>query len=139
MTQHSAKISTVLVYLLNAKLSPSLVHNLEQTYDRVILCLDGAEPSPDDLEQADVIFGLTIPKNLKSIDQVPNLKLYQAVSAGFSHISSTDFFAGLPESEPLMFANASGIHVSTIGEHCLATVLMQVFLSLRPSRCAPPL
>ncbi|GAA6026001.1 hypothetical protein JCM11491_001997 [Sporobolomyces phaffii] len=124
MTQHSAEISTVLVYLLNAKLSPSLVHDLEQTYDRVILCLDGAEPSPDDLEQADVIFGLTIPKNLKSIDQVPNLKLYQAVSAGFSHISSTDFFAGLPESEPLMFANASGIHVSTIGEHCLATVLM---------------
>jgi phosphoglycerate dehydrogenase-like enzyme len=124
MTQHTTEISTVLVYLLHAKLAPTLVQDLESTYDSVIWKLDGAEPSTQDLKDADVIFGLTIPKELKSIDQVPNLKLYQAVSAGFSHITSTDFFKGLPETSDLMFSNSSGIHVSTIGEHCLATVLM---------------
>ncbi|GAA5950682.1 hypothetical protein JCM3765_000577 [Sporobolomyces pararoseus] len=124
MTQHTTEISTVLVYLLHAQLSPSLLKDLESTFDRVILHLNGSEPSSKDLAEADVIFGLTIPKELKRIDQVPRLKLYQAVSAGFSHITNTEFFKGLPEKEPLMFANASGIHVSTIGEHCLGTVLM---------------
>lgn len=124
MTQHTTEVSTVLVYLLNAKLTPSLIRDLESTYDRVILRLNGEEPTSQDLHDAQVIFGLLIPKELKRLDQVPNLKLYQAVSAGYSHITSTDFFKRLPESSPLMFANASGIHVSTIGEHCLATVLM---------------
>lgn len=124
MTQHTTEISTVLVYLLHAQLSPSLVKDLESTYDRVILHLNGSEPTSQDLADADVIFGLTIPKELKRIDQVPKLKLYQAVSAGFSHITNTEFFKGIPSSSELMFSNASGIHVSTIGEHCLATVLM---------------
>ncbi|GAA5880407.1 hypothetical protein JCM16303_003932 [Sporobolomyces ruberrimus] len=124
MTQHSVEISTVLVYLLHAQLSPTLLSDLSSEYSRIILKLNGEEPSAEDLKDADVIFGLTIPKELKTIDQVPNLKLYQAVSAGYSHITDTEFFKTLPEKESLMFANASGIHVSTIGEHCLATVLM---------------
>ncbi|GAA5893524.1 uncharacterized protein JCM6883_003546 [Sporobolomyces salmoneus] len=124
MTQHTIEVSTVLVYLIHGQLSPSLLGELESTYDRLIFHLNGSEPSSQDLLDADVIFGLTIPKDLKSIDQVPRLKLFQAVSAGFSHITSTEFWKAIPEENEVMFANASGIHVSTIGEHCLATVLM---------------
>ncbi|GAA5925397.1 uncharacterized protein JCM15063_005014 [Sporobolomyces koalae] len=124
MTQHVTEIRTVLVYLLHAQLAPALVQELESTYDRVILKLGGAEPSEQDLQDSDVILGLTIPKALERVEQVKNLKLYQAVSAGFSHITDTPFFQHLPDDSPLMFANSSGIHVSTIGEHCLATVLM---------------
>ena len=111
MTQHTTEISTILIYLQSAQLSPALITSLRSTYDRIILRLNGEEPTEHDLKDAHVIFGLTIPKDLKRVDQVPKLKLYQAVSAGYSHITGTEFFEALKEKDELMFANASGIHV----------------------------
>jgi len=112
MTQHTIEVNTILIYLPSAQLSPALLSSLNSTYDRVILRLQGEEPTEQDLKDAHVILGLTIPKDLKKVDQVPRLKLYQAVSAGYSHITGTDFFKALDGGkDQLMFANASGIHV----------------------------
>ncbi|GAA5909962.1 hypothetical protein JCM6882_008413 [Rhodosporidiobolus microsporus] len=84
---------------------------------------DSELPTADALSEADAIFSFTVPGNLKSAEQVPRLKLFQGLSAGYGHISDTEFVKSLTD-EKITFANASGIHVSTIGEHVLGTVLM---------------
>ncbi|GAA6060938.1 hypothetical protein JCM10212_003846 [Sporobolomyces blumeae] len=125
MTQHSVDVNTLLIYLTNVHLKPALLDSLRSSFDRVIYYgQDDGEPSADDLAHADVFLGLQVPKRLESVDQVPRLKLFETVSAGFSHITDTPFFQNLPDESDLMFANSSGIHVSTIGEHVLATVMM---------------
>ncbi|GAA5893479.1 hypothetical protein JCM6882_007833 [Rhodosporidiobolus microsporus] len=81
-------------------------------------------PSDDVYARVDAIFGQCPPSNLTRWEQTPRLKLFQGVSAGYSHITDTDFAASIPEDADVSFASASGIHVSTIGEHVLGTVLM---------------
>ncbi|GAA5826694.1 hypothetical protein JCM11251_002858 [Rhodosporidiobolus azoricus] len=80
-------------------------------------------PTDEALKEADAFFGFTVPRNLTSGEQVPNLKLFQGLSAGYTHLEQTEFLKSLKD-EKITFASASGIHVSTIGEHVLGTVLM---------------
>jgi hypothetical protein len=79
---------------------------------------------PQEYAAADCIFSFTVPANLTSIAQTPRLKLFQALSAGYGHITSTPFVQNLPADHPLIIASASGIHVSAIGEHSIATTMM---------------
>ena len=51
------------------------------------------------------------PNHRKSVEQTPNLKLVQLISAGYTHYEGTDFYKSLDESNSLILANASGIHV----------------------------
>ncbi|KAL8292669.1 hypothetical protein RQP46_001281 [Phenoliferia psychrophenolica] len=80
-------------------------------------------PTEEQVASADVILSLFLPPSLTSITQAPRLRLFQAISAGYAHLTSTPFFQSLPEDHPLIFASASGIHVSAIGEHVIATTL----------------
>lgn len=90
-----------------------------------------APPSPNDtyatveeLAEADVLFGFQVPPHLTSFDQTPKLKLFQLLSAGYGHITSTPFFKSVPDESDFTLASASGIHVSTISEHVVATAMM---------------
>ena len=65
-----------------------------------------------------------MPPNLTSFSQTPKLKLFQLLSAGSNHVENTPYFQSVPESSDLILASASGIHVSAIAEHVIATTLM---------------
>ncbi|GAA5826699.1 hypothetical protein JCM11251_002860 [Rhodosporidiobolus azoricus] len=126
MTAHSDIFDTVLILY---HLSPSVLESLGQIFPTVLYRpIRGPQPwtppTAEDLQKADAIFGFDLPAELKSVKQVPRLKLVQGCSAGYSHFINTEFGQSLRPADGITFANASGIHVSTIGEHCLATVLM---------------
>ncbi|GAA5973052.1 hypothetical protein JCM11641_000387 [Rhodosporidiobolus odoratus] len=113
--------------------TPQVLDSLQQIIPNVIhyptvafqpLPEDTQHPADEDYAKADAIFAFFIPPNLKSFKQTPNLKLFQGLSAGYSHIEETEYYKTIPEDSEVTFANASGIHVSTIAEHVLGTVLM---------------
>lgn len=122
MTQHDHSLDTLLVLCVLTPLS--LLQDLERLYKKVIYAPlplfaphEGFPPStvlptPEQFESADAIIGLFIPPNLTSVAQTPNLKLWQCLSAGYAHITSTPYFKSIPEDSGLIFASASGIHVS---------------------------
>ncbi|GAA6010499.1 hypothetical protein JCM10207_001334 [Rhodosporidiobolus poonsookiae] len=123
-------LDTLLVY---GPLPPPVLEHLRSSFARVLYydvapfvpVPEGATlPSDDDYAQADVVFSFVIPPNLKSWKQTPRLRLFQGLSAGYGHITDTEYFKSIPKEAEVIFANASGIHVSTIGEHVLGTVLM---------------
>lgn len=78
----------------------------------------------EEISSADVIFGSTLPPSLVSKSQVPNLKLFQGVSAGVNHLVQLDFVKSLHDNDGITFANSSGIHVTSIGEHAVATAVV---------------
>ncbi|GAA5866819.1 hypothetical protein JCM1840_004277 [Sporobolomyces johnsonii] len=131
MTQHRSDLRTLLIY--TPLQPPSLVEDLKAVFPVVKyfpiqnfapIKEGDAVPTEQDFKDADAIFSFVIPPGLTSVDQAPRLKLFQGLSAGYSHVTGTEFFKSLPEDNEMMFASASGIHVSTIGEHVLGTVLM---------------
>lgn len=65
-----------------------------------------------------------MPPGLDSYEQTPKLKLFQLLSAGSNHVENTPYFQSVPKSSDLILATASGIHVSAIAEHVIATTLM---------------
>ncbi|GAA5877694.1 hypothetical protein JCM8547_003800 [Rhodosporidiobolus lusitaniae] len=113
-------------------LEPPILDSLRTVFPRVLYypsqgpsCPpDAPLPSAEEWKTVDAIFTFALPDVLTSLEQVPRLKLVQGCSAGYSHLEQCAFYKSLPSPSPVTFANASGIHVSTIGEHCLATVLM---------------
>ncbi|GAA5877704.1 hypothetical protein JCM8547_003802 [Rhodosporidiobolus lusitaniae] len=130
MTAHKTVFETVLIY---GPLADDLVEGLKAVFTKVIhyavpqfvpLSADVSLPTDEDYRSIDAFFGFTVPPNLTSWKQTPRLKLFQGLSAGYNHVEASEFFKSLPEESPVSFASASGIHVSTIGEHSLATVLM---------------
>lgn len=129
MTQ--AKLGTLLVLV---PLSPSEIKSLEAAFPRVIHVAstpfapqlqDGERwPTEDEFAEADAMLLFTIPANLKSVKQTPNLKWIQAFSAGTDHLVTTDFYKSLDEAKSdVIVSNASGIHVRTIPEHVIGTVI----------------
>ncbi|GAA5995386.1 uncharacterized protein JCM10292_005138 [Rhodotorula paludigena] len=129
MTAHRVTLDTLLVY---GPLADDLLSTLRTIFSEVIYrpvtpfqprIESEPQPTDDELARADAIFGFQIPFNLKKWEQTPRLKLFQGLSAGFSHITDTDYYKSIPDSADVIFASASGIHVSTIGEHVLGTVL----------------
>ncbi|BGP51238.1 hypothetical protein JCM10450v2_007167 [Rhodotorula kratochvilovae] len=130
MTAHQVQLDTLLVI---TPLQDDVLALLRDLFPTVLyyatppfVPYDPAHPIPteEDYARADAVFGFAIPHNLKSFEQTPRLKLWQGLSAGYSHITDTDYFKSIPNSADVIFASASGIHVSTIGEHVLGTVLM---------------
>ncbi|GAA5909971.1 hypothetical protein JCM6882_008415 [Rhodosporidiobolus microsporus] len=126
MTAHGTTFDTVLILY---HLSPAILASLQQLFQTVLYRPIRGEgplnpPTAEELQRADAAFGFSLPEEVKSVTQVPRLKLFQGCSAGYSHLEQSEFFKSLKPSNGMTFANASGIHVSTIGEHCLATVLM---------------
>ncbi|KAM0786820.1 hypothetical protein ACM66B_002251 [Microbotryomycetes sp. NB124-2] len=85
---------------------------------------DDVLPTEDQLAQADAILAFQLPAELISVQQVPRLKLVQALSAGFTQFEHHEFYKSLTNKDHISFASASGIHVSTIGEHVIATTMM---------------
>lgn len=71
-----------------------------------------------------MLFTFRLPSSLRSFDQTPKLKLFQLLSAGSNHIENTPYYHSIPASSDLILASASGIHVSAIAEHVIATTLM---------------
>ncbi|GAA5920965.1 hypothetical protein JCM3775_004028 [Rhodotorula graminis] len=86
--------------------------------------LDAPRPVADDYARADAIFAFALPAELKHPRQTPRLALFQCCSAGISHLQETAFYQALGPESQVVWANASGIQASTIGEHVLGTVLM---------------
>ncbi|GAA6036358.1 hypothetical protein JCM8097_001683 [Rhodosporidiobolus ruineniae] len=131
LTQPEVEFKTVLVY---TPLADSILDELRKHFETVLyfgvpqfvpLPAGAQLPTPSDYEQVDALFGFTVPPNLTNVKQTPRLKLFQGLSAGYGHITSTEFYKSVPEEGgQVTFASASGIHVSTIGEHVLGTVLM---------------
>ncbi|BGP19619.1 hypothetical protein JCM10213_008321 [Rhodosporidiobolus nylandii] len=131
MTQNKVEFETLLIY---HPLAPaSVVDDLRRIFPTVLYypvqpskaaTEDTQLPSDEDYARADAIFSFILPPNLKDFKQTPRLKLFQGLSAGYSHIEESEFYKTIPEDSEVTFANASGIHVSTIGEHVLGTVLM---------------
>ncbi|GAA5899574.1 hypothetical protein JCM8208_000595 [Rhodotorula glutinis] len=130
MTAHQVKLDTLLVI---TPLAPDVLDLLRSLFAEVIhhatppfAPYDPAHPIPtaDEYARADAIFAFTVPNNLESFDQTPRLKLWQGLSAGYSHLTDTKYFKSIPSESEVIFASASGIHVRTIGEHVLGTVLM---------------
>lgn len=161
MTAHKVELKTVLVY---GPLADPLLDDLRSTFDEVLYYpitpfapRDESEalPSDDDYKRADVLFGFQIPFNLKDWKQTPRLKLFQGCSAGYGHVTDTDYFKSIPGDADVIFASASGIHVcvadllgvvqrkklirslltrrSTIGEHVLGTVSRMLTTAFRHS------
>lgn len=81
-------------------------------------------PTDEIYASADVIMLFVVPKNLTSFSQTPKLKLFQALTAGNNHLSSTAYFKSIPLDSKTVFSTASGIHSVTIAEHCLASALI---------------
>lgn len=117
MTAHQVKLDTLLVI---TPLAPDVLELLRSQFPRVIhhaappfAPYDPAHPIPseDDYRQADAIFAFTVPNNLKSFEQTPRLKLWQGLSAGYTHLTATDYFKSIPDESEVIFASASGIHV----------------------------
>ncbi|KAK4057480.1 hypothetical protein OIO90_001549 [Microbotryomycetes sp. JL221] len=131
MTQHKIEMDTLLV--LNPVYPPSILDDLRQQWSTVIYKPrkqfsppqpDDVLPTDQDLAQADAILCFQLPDNLMSVQQVPKLKFVQALSAGFTQFEHHPFYKSLTSKDDIIFASASGIHVSTIGEHVIATVMM---------------
>ncbi|GAA6036362.1 hypothetical protein JCM8097_001685 [Rhodosporidiobolus ruineniae] len=128
MSAQANEYSTLLVLW---PLQPTILDSLRSSFERVIYRpiqgpspADAPRPTQEEWEQTDAVFSFAIPEELTSVEQVPRLKFWQGASAGYSHIEASPFFKSLKPEDDITFANASGIQVSTIGEHCLATVLM---------------
>lgn len=79
-----------------------------------------SEPIPTEHLDADVVIGWGDMKSLRSLKNMPNLRLVQSLSAG------TDAFiaAGLPEGAQL--ASGRGLHDRTVTEHAVALLLSMV-------------
>jgi phosphoglycerate dehydrogenase-like enzyme len=69
------------------------------------------------LARADVIFGLTAPRNV--IARAPNLKWIQTISAGVDRWIGTDVWRSR-----VIITGVSGIHATPIGEFVMALMLM---------------
>lgn len=52
-----------------------------------------------------------------------NLKWIQVVGAGYNHITETPFWRSIPDSHPIILANATGVHVRSIAEHVIMYIL----------------
>ncbi|GAA6049175.1 hypothetical protein JCM3770_003293 [Rhodotorula araucariae] len=85
---------------------------------------DALRPTADDYANAGAIFAFSVPAELHSPVQTPRLRLFQCCSSGVNHIEGTPFFKAQGADSQIVWANASGIQTSTIGEHVLGTVLM---------------
>jgi len=81
-------------------------------------------PTTEQLARASTIVCVQLPPNLRHASQVVNLDLLQIIVSGTGHITSHPFWRSLPEGHFLRFANATGLQVSSIGEHALAGALM---------------
>lgn len=71
------------------------------------------------LAEAEVIFGLQVPKNV--ISRAPKLKWIQSMSAGMEHILDSDMV-----SSHVVVTNTSGIHAVPMAESVLGLMLMFV-------------
>ncbi|BGP43044.1 hypothetical protein JCM10450v2_007164 [Rhodotorula kratochvilovae] len=85
---------------------------------------DAPRPTAEDYAAATAIFAFAMPAELQSPEQTPGLRLFQCCSSGVSHLEETPFFKAQGADSQIVWANASGIQTSTIGEHVLGTVLM---------------
>ncbi len=81
-------------------------------------------PTVEMLARASCIICVQLPPNLRHASQVVNLDLLQIIVSGTGHITNSPFWRSLPEGAYLNFANATGLQVSSIGEHALAGALM---------------
>lgn len=117
MTAHQVKLDTLLVV---TPLPDDVLDELRSLFPEVIYHAtppfapyDPSHPIPteDDYARADAFFGFAIPNNLKNWQQTPRLKLFQGLSAGYSHITDTPYFKSIPDDADVIFASASGIHV----------------------------
>ncbi|CEQ40938.1 SPOSA6832_02621, partial [Sporobolomyces salmonicolor] len=115
---HRSDLRTLLIY--TPLQPPSLVEDLKAVFPVVkyfpiqnFAPIQEGDPVPteQDFKDADAIFSFVIPPGLSSVDQAPRLKLFQGLSAGYSHVTGTEFFKSLPKDNEMMFASASGIHV----------------------------
>ncbi|KAK4052728.1 hypothetical protein OIV83_002015 [Microbotryomycetes sp. JL201] len=125
------KLENLLV--LNPVTPLSLLDDLRKQWTNVIYApkKQFSPPRPDDvlptdeqLAQADAILAFQLPDGLISVQQVPRLKYVQALSAGYTQFEHHEFYKSLTNKDNITFASASGIHVSTIGEHSIATAMM---------------
>ncbi|GAA5992144.1 hypothetical protein JCM10908_001786 [Rhodotorula pacifica] len=128
MTADKLHLSTVLVY----GGLPEVVDSLRSIFDEVIFyevqqfspdIEKQPQPTDEELARTDVFLGFHMPPKVKDWKQTPRLKLFQGCSAGYTHITDSDYYKSIPKDADVIFASASGIHVSTIGEHVLGTVL----------------
>ncbi|KAI5477777.1 D-isomer specific 2-hydroxyacid dehydrogenase [Pseudohyphozyma bogoriensis] len=111
------------VLVLTALRPASLMDDLKANFKNIIYRPDRTA-SDEDFAQADVIITFLLPPNLKNISQTPNLKFFQGTSAGYAHLPPSDFFKSIPEDRQITWAHASGIHITTIGEHVIASILI---------------
>lgn len=81
-------------------------------------------PTIEQLARASTIICVQLPPNLRHASQVVNLDLLQIIVSGTGHITNSPFWRSMPEGAYLRFANATGLQVSSIGEHALAGALM---------------
>ncbi|KAK4703350.1 NADPH:quinone reductase, partial [Phenoliferia sp. Uapishka_3] len=129
-TRTNFHLKTALIYQNVG--SPELLDQVTKMFDRVIYYeVDGFHFSPNwphpteaELASADVLFAVQLPPNLISIDQMPRLQFFQGLSSGVGHILSSPFWQSIPQDYPLAFSNATGLQVSSIGEHVVASILM---------------
>lgn len=84
---------------------------------------DVQEPTEEELKEVDVLVAFEFPKGVTSIEQIPRLKLFQLCSAGSNHVDSHPLMESLPSDHPLILSSASGIHVTTISEHVVSSVM----------------
>ncbi len=71
------------------------------------------------LAEAEVIFGLQVPRNV--ISRAPKLKWIQSMSAGLEHILDSDIIGS-----PVVVTNTSGMHAVAMAESILGLMLMFV-------------
>ncbi len=98
----------------------SLQLGIEWPPGSILLPFDESRPIPDELLDADAIVCWGSSASLQSMQQMPNLRWVQSLSAG------TDSFAaaGLPES--VLLTSGRGLHDQTVTEHAVALLLALV-------------
>lgn len=116
MTADKLHLSTVLVY----GHLPEVIDSLQSIFDQVIFydvqqfasdIEDQPQPTDEELARADVFLGFHMPPRVKDWKQTPRLKLFQGCSAGYTHITDSDYYKSIPKDADVIFASASGIHV----------------------------
>ncbi|KAM0751107.1 hypothetical protein T439DRAFT_380116 [Meredithblackwellia eburnea MCA 4105] len=81
-------------------------------------------PTNEALASAEALICFHLPANLKNFPtQTPNLKFLHLVGAGAFQVTSTDWYKSIPDDNGLVVANSTGIHVPSISEHVLMSVM----------------
>jgi hypothetical protein len=89
---------------------------LEPYFETITFAHEGV-PSDAELANADVIYGLPRGEHLKSVNQVPKLKLIQLVNAGSDGVLNSPLWED-ERAKDIKLATASGVHTGPIPQVC---------------------